>query len=488
MIIILNFFNCLLFVVVKLVYMHLNSRSFILFGLMMGLFLAAIEATVVTTAMPKAALSLGNAGLYSWIFTAYILSATVSGPFWGRLSDTYGRRLTYVSGVFLFLLGSALSGISQDMFQLVIFRGIQGVGGGSLLTLTYAIVGDLYRLRERSRVQGYLSSVWAIASLLGPPLGGFIADNLDWRWVFYVNIPFGVLATIIVAKWLVEKKRDVAGGLDIPGVVLFSLSASSFLIYLTEYSSLGQIGFVLLVVSVVSMALFIKVESSAKSPLIPFKFIKDRVIVISLACTLFTGVAFFGTITYLPILLQWVIGLSASSSGILLTPTILGWVISSIVSSRVLPRLTLKPIALIGASFISVGLILLVIFPTEVMVSISGFLIGLGMGSSVAPVLIVVQTVIPPASLGIATALVSFMRNLGASIGVTLMWIPIKIALDNAGLTSVSLIPEGQGAILSSAIGNAFIIGLVAILICIPLYLLLPKLDLVELDKKRLKK
>jgi len=467
--------------------MNLSFRNFVLFGLMMGLFLAAIEATVVTTAMPKAALSLGNAGLYSWIFTAYILSATVSGPFWGRLSDTYGRRLTYVSGVLIFLFGSALSGASQDMFQLVVFRGIQGVGGGALLTLTYAIVGDLYQLKERSRVQGYLSSVWAIASLLGPPLGGFIADNLDWRWVFYVNIPFGILATIIVAKWLVEKKRTADGGLDIPGVILFGLSSSSFLIYLTEYSSLGPFGFVLLILSVVSMALFIKVESSAKSPLIPFKLVQERVISISLVCSLLVGVAFFGTITYLPILLQWVIGLSASSAGILLTPTILGWVIASIVSSRLLPRLTLKPVAIFGASFIAAGLVLIILSPTELMSAFAGFLIGLGMGSSVAPVLIVVQTVVQPASLGISTALVSFMRTMGASIGVTMMWIPIKAALDNAGLTSVSLIPEGQGAVLSSAIGNAFIIGLIAVLVCIPLYLLLPKLDLEEQDKNRFK-
>lgn len=472
--------------VVNLVYMHFTSRNFVLFGLMMGLFLAAIEATVVTTAMPKAALALGNAGLYSWIFTAYILAATVSGPFWGRLSDTYGRKLVYVIGVSLFLLGSALSGASQDMFQLVIFRGLQGIGGGALLNLTYTIVGDLYSLKERSRVQGYLSSVWAIASILGPPLGGFIADNLDWRWVFYVNIPFGVLATVIVAKWLVDKKRVADGGLDIPGVILFGLSSASFLIYLTEYSSLGSFGWILLVVSVVSMALFIKVESSTKSPLIPFKLIKDRVIAISLVCSLLSGVAFFGTITYLPILLQWVMGLSASSAGILLTPTILGWVISSIISSRVLPKLTLKPVALVGSSFIALGLLLLILFPTQFMAPIGGFLIGLGMGSSMAPILITVQTVVHPRSLGIATALVNFMRSMGASIGVTLMWIPINIALDDAGLSSVSLIPEGQGAILTSAISNSFIIGLVAILICVPLYLILPKLDLEERDKTRL--
>lgn len=467
--------------------MHLNSRNFVLFGLMMGLFLAAIEATVVTTAMPKAALSLGNAGLYSWIFTAYILAATVSGPFWGRLSDTYGRKLIYVSGVSIFLLGSALSGVSQDMFQLVIFRGIQGIGGGALLTLTYTIVGDFYRLRERSKVQGYLSSVWAIASVLGPPLGGFIADNLDWRWVFYVNIPFGVLAIIIMTKWLIENKRVLDVGLDITGVLLFGLSSSSFLIYLTEYSSLGPFGFLLLFVSVISMAFFIKVESSSKSPLIPFKLLRDRTISITLVCSLLSGIAFFGTITYLPILLQWVIGLSASNAGVLLTPTILGWVISSIISSRVLPRLTLKPVALTGVGFISIGLVLLILFPSQLMASIGGFFVGLGMGSSMAPILIVVQTVVNPASLGIATALVNFMRSMGASIGVTLMWIPIKIALDDVGLTSVSLIPEGQGAILTSAISNAFIIGLVAILICIPLYLLLPKIDLDEQDKNRLK-
>ena len=450
----------------------------------MGLFLAAIEATVVSTAMPKAASSMGGAEFYSWIFTAYILSATVTGPLWGRLSDTYGRKRIYILGVSIFLLGSALSGTSQNMLQLVVFRGIQGLGGGALLTLTFTIVGELYRLRERSRVQGYLNSVWAIASILGPPAGGFIADNIDWRWVFYVNIPFGVVASLIVVRYLVDKGQAADGGLDIPGVTLFAISSSSLLIYLTEFSNLGQFGAALLILSVVSMILFLRVEVSSKSPLIPLGLIRDRLISISLAGSLLSGLAFFGALTYLPILLQWVFGLSASSSGILLTTTTLGWVISSIISARILPQVTLKPLALVGSGLISTGMVILVFFQSELNTAASGFVIGLGMGCSVTPILLVVQTVVATSSLGIATALVGFMRNMGSAIGVTLMWIPIKITLDSAGLTSVSSITSAQQSLLSTAMRQSFTIGLIFSLACIPIFYLLPKIDLHERDKK----
>ncbi len=462
-----------------------DSRGLVLFGLMMGLFLAAIEATVVSTAMPKAASSMGGAEFYSWIFTAYILSATVTGPLWGRLADMHGRRRVYLAGVAVFLVGSALSGAAQDMLQLVLFRGLQGVGGGALMTLTFTIVGELYRLRERSRVQGYLSSVWAVASILGPPAGGFIADNIDWRWVFYINIPFGVAASMIVVKGLIEPDHKRDDGLDLPGVLAFTLASSTILIYLTEYSTIGELGLLLLTVSAASMILFIKIEASAKAPLIPFNLLRDRVLAISLVGSLLSGLTFFGVLTYLPILLQWALGLTASNAGLLLTPSTLGWVVSSIIASRLLPRVTLKPIVLISIAFTAAGMLALILFHAPPMVAVGGFLMGVGMGSAVAPLLIVVQTVVAPASLGIATALIAFMRSMGGAVGVTLMWIPIKTALDAAGLKTVSSITAAQQSILSAAISNAFIIGLAATLLCIPLYLLLPRLDLDERDRAR---
>ncbi len=463
----------------------LSSRGFVLAGLMMGLFLAAIEITVVSTAMPKAVSDLGGAELYNWIFGAYILAITITGPLWGRLSDIYGRRPIYLLGVFIFIFGSALSGASQNIIQLVIFRAIQGIGGGALLTLTFTIVGEIYRLRERSRVQGYMSSVWAIASIIGPPTGGFIADNIDWRWVFYINIPFGIAATIIVAKWLKDHDKKTDGSPDIIGAALFALSTSLLLIYLTEYSTLGELGPLMLLISIASMALFFKIESSTQSPLIPLNLVRDRTISISMFANLFAGLTFFGVIAYIPILLQWVLGLTASDAGILLTPATLGWVTTSIIAARILPRLNLKPIVLASAAFLSTGMLSLVLFHTTFGVAVGGFLIGAGMGSAVAPLLIVVQTVVSSESLGIVTALQGFMRTMGGTLGVTLMWIPIRGVLGTASLESISALTSAEQVMLSSAIQQAFVIGLVAALACIPLYLMLPSLNLDERDKRR---
>jgi len=347
---------------------------------MIGLFLAAIEATVVSTAMPKAAEDLRNVELYSWIFTAYILSATVAEPLWGRLSDIYGRRRIYLLGVSLFLIGSALSGASQSMLQLVAFRGLQGLGGGALMILTYTIVGELYRLRERSRVQGYLSSVWAVASIIGPPTGGFIADNIDWRWVFYINIPFGAVASIMVARWLREDGQRAKVSLDLSGAALFALSSSLLLIYLTEYSTLGELGFILPTVAIISMVLFLKTEASTRYPLIPLNLLRERMLTIPMAANMLAGVTFFGTISYLPLLLQWGLGLTASNAGVLMTPITLGWVVTAIAATRILPRVGLKPIVLFSATQLSTGMLILMLLHTQPAVGGGGFLIGVGMG------------------------------------------------------------------------------------------------------------
>ncbi len=463
-----------------------HSRGLVLFGLIMGLFLAAIEMTVVSTAMPKAAVELGGTDLYSWIFGAYILLVTITGTLWGRLSDMYGRRLIYLIGVAVFLLGSMLSGAAQSMLQLVIFRVVQGIGGGALLVLTFTIVGEIYHLRERSRVQGYLSSVWAVASIIGPPAGGFIADNISWRWVFYINIPFGIVAMIVVAKWLTDQKRSPNGGVDLPGAFLFTLSTSFLMIFLTEYSDLGGLtGFMLLIIAAVSMIMFFKIEATAKSPLIPLGLLRDRVLFIALVGNLLFGLAFFGVVSYVPILLQWLMNLPAADSGLLLTPSILGWTVAAVIASRLITWIPLKPIVITSALFMSAGLAIIAFFHGVFAVAAGGLLIGAGMGSVVSPLLIVVQTMVSPGSLGVATALLSFMRTLGGSIGVMLMWVPIRAALNTAGLETVTVLTDAQMLILSRGFQYAFLIGLVAVVACFPIYLKLPKLNLSEWDKSQ---
>jgi EmrB/QacA subfamily drug resistance transporter len=453
----------------------------ILLGLLLGIFLAAIDATVVSVAMPKVVSSLGGISIYSWVFTAYVLASTISGPLWGRLSDIYGRRVIYITGVSLFILGSALCGTSTDMLQLVIFRAVQGLGAGSVLVLTFTLIGELYRLEERARITGYTTSVWAIASIAGPPLGGFIVDNIDWRWVFFINIPFG-LSSVAIAWRNLTRGRGETRGLDITGTLLFSLASTTLLIYLNEYNNLGILGVIMLPLSLATVPAFIYVERRASNPLIPLHLFKDRVLRGGYIGNLTAGFIFFGTIAYLPLYLQWALRLSATSSGLALLPTTLGWLISANLSARLVVSMGPKPLAISSGLALIIGTASIMLTGGNLILLLPSLgLLGVGMGFTVSTFLITTQTIVARNVLGVATSLLSFLRLLGGAVSAVVMWIPLSSVIgtvEGSASNQPPILTPEQVSSFTQAISQSFLIALAVAVLTLIVYILTPSIRL----------
>ncbi|MCS7198024.1 MAG: MFS transporter [Candidatus Bipolaricaulota bacterium] len=401
------------------------QRTAVTLGIMLGLFLGALEATVVGTAMPTVIASLGGLHIYSWVFSAYVLTSTVTVPIWGRLSDLYGRKRFLLWGIAIFLVGSALSGAATSMTQLVLFRTIQGLGAGALLPLGMTLIGEIYSLEKRTRMQGLFSGVWGVASIIGPLLGGFITDNLSWRWVFYINIPFGIAAALCIGLALVEpqnhrKKVTV----DYAGAI--TLIALTTLLLLTlsqrELSLLLKLG--LFGTCALLLVLFVVLERRAREPIVPLSLFRHRIFSVSSANGFFVGMAMFGSLSFIPLFVQGVIGTTATEAGTTLTPFMLCWVGFSIVGSRMIVKIGYRPMALLGAGLLVAGFLGLTTLHVEASRStVMGYLAlaGAGMGFSMVTLLIVVQTSVPRDQLGIATSGTVFFRSIGGAVGVAVM-------------------------------------------------------------------
>ncbi|MFQ5521550.1 MAG: MDR family MFS transporter, partial [Candidatus Methylomirabilia bacterium] len=406
-----------------------SRRAVTVAGVMLCIFLAAMEATVVATAMPTIIASLGGLKVYSWVFSGFLLASTVSMPLWGRVSDLFGRRRIFLTGIAIFLVGSALSGLSQSMIQLVAFRTLQGLGAGSLITLGMTILGDLYSLEERARMQGYFSGVWGVASLVGPLAGGLLADHLSWRWVFYINVPFGALAALAIFWGLseaIDHHRKVS--IDYWGAGFFALGVSSLLVGLIEggrtagwltLSTLGPLlaGGLLLVA-------FIAAERRATTPLIPLALFRNPMVRAAAATGFLAGMAMFGAISYVPLFVQAVVGTTATQAGMVLTPFVLGWVTCSIVSARLVLRAGYRPIVLIGMLSLALAFALLANWDQSLTRSTAGrdvLLAGVGMGMIMVPMLLAVQNSVPKADLGAATSMTQFFRTVGGAVGIAVM-------------------------------------------------------------------
>ena len=403
-----------------------QRRAWITAGVMMGLFLSALEATAVVTAMPTVISSLGGLEFYSWVYSIYFLTATVSVPLWGRLSDFYGRRLFYIAGIGLFVGGSVLCGLSQSMGQLVAFRAIQGFGAGALLPLGMTIVGDIYSLERRARMQGWFSGVWGLSSILGPLLGGLITDHLSWRWVFFLNIPFGLLAGTIIALALVEPRSRRDSRVDYLGVLLLIVSLSLLLISLDQFKdgepTPGKS--LALITAVILLALFVFQQRRTEDPILPLHLFNDRMFSAAALNGLFSGMALFGAISFIPLFVQGVLGTGATEAGWAITPLMLGWVVFSIVGGRLILIVGYRRTVIAGMVSLSIGFFLL----SRVTAQVSPFelgmvlvLMGTGMGLSMVSMLIAVQNRFPRSYLGIATSATQFFRTIGASIGIAIM-------------------------------------------------------------------
>jgi EmrB/QacA subfamily drug resistance transporter len=419
--------------------MSSRRRLAVTLGVITGMFLAALEATVVGTAMPTVIASLGGLNHYSWVFSAYLITSTITVPVWGKLSDLYGRRLLFQLGIAVFLLGSVLSGMAGTMTQLIAYRAVQGLGAGALVPLAMTIIGDVYTIEERARMQAFFSGVWGLSSVVGPIVGGFITDQLSWRWVFYINVPFGILAAIIMQLSLKEPKRTSRPSIDYAGAALLMASITLLMLALVEggatlreFASARNIG--LLIVAALLAALFIYVERRARDPIVPLELFRNRVVAVSVTAGFLAGVAMFGAISFVPLFAQGALGSTATEAGSLLTPLMLSWVGLSIVGGRLLLKVGYRPTTLAGLFLLTLGFALLSNFQRttpRVWLYVDLILIGAGLGLTMLTLLIAVQQSVSRAQLGIATSLNQFSRSIGGAVGVAIMG-----AVLTAGLAS----------------------------------------------------
>ncbi len=302
-----------------------RRRWAVTIGVMTGMFLAALEATVVGTAMPTVIASLGGLNYYSWVFSAYLITSTVTVPVWGKLSDLYGRRLLYQIGITVFLIGSVLSGIATTMEQLIIFRAVQGLGAGALVPLGMTIIGDIFTLTERTKKQAYFSGVWGLSSVVGPIIGGFITDQLSWRWVFFINIPVGLAAALIMGIALKEPKRTIRLAIDYAGAAVLMAAITILMLALVEGGTsfatlLEPQNLMLLSGAVLLAAIFVWIERRAADPIIPFGLFRNRTVTVSVIAGFLAGVSMFGAISFVPLFAQGALGATATEAGSLLTP------------------------------------------------------------------------------------------------------------------------------------------------------------------------
>jgi EmrB/QacA subfamily drug resistance transporter len=495
--------------------MSVRRRWAVTAGIMTGMFLAALEATVVGTAMPTVIASLGGLNHYSWVFSAYLITSTVTVPVWGKLSDLYGRRIIYQIGIAVFLIGSVLSGVSDSMTQLIVFRALQGLGAGALVPLGMTIIGDIFTLEERARMQAYFSGVWGFASVVGPIAGGFITDQLSWRWVFYINLPIGLITALILGLALKEPKRTARPAIDYLGAGLLMASITLLMLGLVESTSLSSLlaphNLALFAGAFVLAILFFYVEHRVADPIIPFQLFRNRVVSVSIIVGFLAGVAMFGAISFVPLFAQGALGATATEAGSLLTPLMLSWVGMSIIGGRLLLKIGYRTTAITGFIFLTLGFVFLSLFQPEMMrlwLYVDLVLIGAGLGLTMLTLLIAVQQAVPRNQLGIATSLNQFSRSIGGAIGVAVMGAVLSAGLatqlgeyaskENSGLSQeqaaalasnpnaliepsarAGLSPEAFNALQSAmagAIHNVFWIGTaLAALALLVAFLFLPR-------------
>ncbi|MDQ3822317.1 MAG: MFS transporter [Actinomycetota bacterium] len=406
-------------------------------GLMVTVFLAALDQTIVATALPRVVSDLGGLGSYSWVFTAYLLASTVSVPIWGKLGDIYGRRPLFLVAIPLFLAGSALCGLAQSMPQLVVFRAVQGLGAGGLIPLAFATVANIVPPRDRGRYQGLIGATFATASIVGPALGGVIADTTSWRWIFYVNVPIGALALVAISLTMPRRTERRDHSIDYVGAALLAAGTTALLLGLIwggrEYawSSAQVLGS--LAGAAVVLALFGVVERRAPEPILPFELLRRRNVAVGVASIGLVAMCMFGTISFVPLFVQGVIGTSATASGVVLTPMMLGAVTMSIVSGQWVSRTgRYKANALAGPVVLGTAMLLLSrmnVDTTRGDAIRNMAVAGIGMGLMMQIFVLVIQNTVPVRTLGAGTALGQLARAIGATLGVTLMGVIVNQGL-----------------------------------------------------------
>jgi EmrB/QacA subfamily drug resistance transporter len=406
-----------------------RAKMEILFAVLLGLFLGALDQTIVGPALPTVVTQLAGNDIYVWAVTIYLLTSTVSVPFWGKLSDIYGRKPIFMIGIVIFLIGSALSGLSQNMTQLIAFRGFQGIGAGSLFPVALAVIGDLFTPAERGRYQGLFGAVFGIAFVVGPLVGGFLTENISWHWIFYVNVPIGLISLYFIWRLLPTIKTPKATrNFDIIGGAIFTVAISFLLVGLTnkqfgDWTDPTVGGFI--AIALVGIVAFILAEARAKEPIVPLGLFRNRTYSSSMVSTFFASFAFFAAIIFLPRWFQIVHGFSPTYSGLAALPLMVGLISSSIASGIYVARTGHYKWLIVGAIVVmGVATALMTQLRADTSLPIVWlwmFIAGLGVGPTFAVFTIIVQNAVPFNQLGVATSNLTFFRQIGGSVALAIV-------------------------------------------------------------------
>ncbi|MDQ0154029.1 MDR family MFS transporter [Robertmurraya andreesenii] len=419
-----------------------TNKKLVIVALLIATFLTAIEGTIVSTAMPRIVEDLGGSHLYTWVISIYLLALVISTPVFGKLADLYGRKLMFTIGTIIFLIGSMLSGISQTMEQLVIFRLIQGIGAGALATIPFTIIGDVFEFKMRAKMQGWMSSVWGIAGIVGPLAGGVIVDQITWHWIFFMNLPFGIISLFLLWTALqenIEKKKQI---IDYAGIITFAICMTAFLYALTLLKDNKQLTgniSLLFIIAIITLGVFFWIEAKGKEPMLPLSLFKNRFITISNISGFLLGFILVTVTFYIPLWVQGVTGLNATYSGIAMMPMSLTWPIGAMVSGRLMSKRSIGSITLTGIAVVIVSCIMLVFFNTETtipwMLVVTG-VIGFGFGLSLTAFTVAVQSAVEWKIRGAAMGSNNLMRNLGQVIGIAISGLLLSDELKGQALES----------------------------------------------------
>jgi len=434
-----------------------RARRFVLAGLMLGLLLGALDQTIVGTAMPRIISVLGGLDRYAWVVTAYLVTSTISVPIVGKLGDQFGRKWFYVVGIVIFLIGSALAGASGEwgklpvigdgMNQLVVFRALQGIGAGIMQGNSFAIIGDLFPPAQRGKLQGLFGAVFGIASVIGPTVGGYITDNLDWRWVFYVNLPIGAIAlAVLITTMPVIRASNIVQKIDYLGAATLTACLVPLLLAFTwaggQYAWGSPQVLTAFGLALAMAVLFVFIESRAAAPILPLDLFTNRIFTVSCLVVFATGFGMFGTILFIPLFIQGVIGTTATQSGQILTPMMVGLIVSSIVGGQIISRTGRYRIpAITGLVVMAFGIFLLAqqdIHTTSALAVRNMIVVGLGLGVTMPVFTIAVQNSAPFSRLGVVTSGVQFFRSIGGTVGAAVMGSFLNSRLSSALTANVS--------------------------------------------------
>ena len=439
-------------------------------AMMLATLLAALDQTIVATALPQIVSDLQGFEDLSWVVTAYLLATTVTVPLYGKLSDLYGRRRLFVVSISIFLVGSALCGIAQSMGQLIAFRALQGVGAGGLLPLSQAAIADLFSPRERGKYQGYIGSMWAAAAVAGPLLGGTLTDAASWRWIFFINLPLAAIALVVVMRTMKPGGRTREHSIDWGGAALLSLGVSCVLLACAwggttyAWNSAEVLGAA--AVGLLGVVAFIARERVAPEPLLPLGLFRMRIFTVSSLAAFFIGAVLFGITIYVPVYMQGVLEASATSSGVVLIPLTLGWVVAAFICGQLVSRTgRYRVFPLIGASLVLVGCVLLATLDehsSKAVASAYLVVIGVGMGTMFQIFVIATQNRVEAADLGVATAAIQFFRSMGGSLAVAalgaLLTSRLPAGIDPNRLTAnAANVPDSARAALAHATHAVFV-------------------------------